>query len=51
LAATVGGAESGIVAGLDYEVGEDFVEGRNCVGKWRGMVAEGYEEGGDCVVC
>jgi hypothetical protein len=35
------------VAGFDYEVGEDFVEGGDRVWeRWR-VVAEGYEEGGD----
>jgi hypothetical protein len=38
------------VAGFDYEVGEDLVEGRDGVGEgWR-VVAEGDEEGRDWVV-
>jgi hypothetical protein len=47
LAPAVGRAEGGVVAGFDYEVGEDFVEGGDRVWeRWR-VVAEGYEEGGD----
>jgi hypothetical protein len=47
LASAVGCAESGVVAGFDYEVCENFVECRDGVWeRWR-VVAEGYEEGGD----
>lgn len=35
------------MAGFDDEVGEDFVEGGDGVGEGWGVVAEGYEEGGD----
>lgn len=46
LAAAVGRGEGGVVAGFDDEVGEDFVEGADCAWEGRGVVAEGYEEGG-----